>query len=101
MSVQDGRPPMARELTIQIRLSEEEHATIASQAKREGIGVGRRFPSRSPTPGALEGTRPRQALREGHRRRNQGGTLGPAPPVRTVLDTNVLVSALLSPEGAH
>jgi hypothetical protein len=31
---------MARELTIQIRLTEEEHATIASQAKREGLGVG-------------------------------------------------------------
>lgn len=31
---------MARALTIQIRLTEEEHATIASQAKREGLGVG-------------------------------------------------------------
>ena len=31
---------MARELTIQIRLTDEEHATIASQAKREGLGVG-------------------------------------------------------------
>jgi len=31
---------LARELTIQIRLTEEEHATIASQAKREGLGVG-------------------------------------------------------------
>ena len=31
---------MARELTIQIRLTEEEHATIASQAKREGLGIG-------------------------------------------------------------
>ena len=31
---------MARELTIQIRLTEEEHATIAAQAAREGLGVG-------------------------------------------------------------
>jgi hypothetical protein len=31
---------MARELTIQIRLTEEEHDTIASMAKREGLGVG-------------------------------------------------------------
>jgi hypothetical protein len=36
----EGERRMARELTIQIRLSEEEHATIASQAKREGLGVG-------------------------------------------------------------
>jgi hypothetical protein len=31
---------MARQLTIQIRLTQKEHATIASQAKREGLGVG-------------------------------------------------------------
>lgn len=31
---------MARELTIQIRLSKEEHDTIAAQAAREGLGVG-------------------------------------------------------------
>jgi hypothetical protein len=31
---------MARDLTIQIRLTEEEHATIALQAKRQGLGVG-------------------------------------------------------------
>jgi hypothetical protein len=31
---------MARALTIQIRLTEEEHATIVSQAKREGLAVG-------------------------------------------------------------
>ena len=30
---------MARELTIQIRLTEQEHATIAAQAAREGLGV--------------------------------------------------------------
>ena len=31
---------MARDLTIQIRLTKEEHATIAAQAEREGLGVG-------------------------------------------------------------
>src|SRR5437764_12278292 len=31
---------MARELTIQIRLTKEEHDTIAAQAGREGLGVG-------------------------------------------------------------
>jgi len=31
---------MARERTIQIRLTQEEHSTIASQAEREGLGVG-------------------------------------------------------------
>ena len=31
---------MARELTIQIRLTKEEHETIAAQAGREGLGVG-------------------------------------------------------------
>lgn len=31
---------MPRERTIQIRLSEEEHSTIAAQAGREGLGVG-------------------------------------------------------------
>src|SRR6267142_5021897 len=32
--------PMARELTIQIRLSKEEHELIAAQAAKEGLGVG-------------------------------------------------------------
>src|SRR6266436_5862836 len=31
---------MARELTIQIRLTKQEHATIAAQAEKEGLGVG-------------------------------------------------------------
>ncbi len=31
---------MARSLTLQIRLSKEEHETIAAQADREGLGVG-------------------------------------------------------------
>jgi mobilization protein NikA len=31
---------MARDLTIQIRLTKEEHDTIAAQAGREGLGVG-------------------------------------------------------------
>jgi len=31
---------MARDLTIQIRLTKEEHDTIAAQARREGLGVG-------------------------------------------------------------
>ncbi len=31
---------MARDLTIQIRLTEQEHATIAAQAEKEGLGVG-------------------------------------------------------------
>lgn len=31
---------MARDLTIQIRLTKEEHETIAAQAGREGLGVG-------------------------------------------------------------
>jgi len=31
---------MARDLTIQIRLTKEEHDTIAAQAEREGLGVG-------------------------------------------------------------
>ena len=31
---------MARERTIQIRLTKEEHDTIALQAGREGLGVG-------------------------------------------------------------
>jgi hypothetical protein len=31
---------MARDLTIQIRLTKEEHDTIAAQAVREGLGVG-------------------------------------------------------------
>ena len=31
---------MARELTIQIRLTKEEHDTISAQAGREGLGVG-------------------------------------------------------------
>ena len=31
---------MARDLTIQIRLTREEHDTIAAQAVREGLGVG-------------------------------------------------------------
>jgi len=31
---------MARDITIQIRLTEEEHATIAALAEREGLGVG-------------------------------------------------------------
>ncbi len=31
---------MARELTIQIRLSKEEHELIAAQAAKEGLGVG-------------------------------------------------------------
>jgi ABC-type branched-subunit amino acid transport system permease subunit len=31
---------MARELTIQIRLTKEEHSTIATQAGRLGLGVG-------------------------------------------------------------
>jgi hypothetical protein len=31
---------MARELTIQIRLTHKEHSTIAAQAGREGLGVG-------------------------------------------------------------
>jgi hypothetical protein len=31
---------VARDLTIQIRLSKEEHETIAAQATREGLGVG-------------------------------------------------------------
>jgi hypothetical protein len=31
---------MARELTIQIRLTKEEHSAIATQAGREGLGVG-------------------------------------------------------------
>lgn len=31
---------MARDLTIQIRLSKEEHDTIAAQAAKEGLGVG-------------------------------------------------------------
>jgi hypothetical protein len=31
---------MARELTIQIRLTKEEHDTIVAQAQREGLGVG-------------------------------------------------------------
>jgi len=31
---------MARDLTIQIRLTREEHDTIAAQAGREGLGVG-------------------------------------------------------------
>ncbi len=31
---------MARDLTIQIRLTKEEHETIATQAGREGLGVG-------------------------------------------------------------
>jgi hypothetical protein len=31
---------MARELTIQIRLSKEEHDTIAAEAAKEGLGVG-------------------------------------------------------------
>lgn len=31
---------MARDLTIQIRLTKEEHDTIVAQAGREGLGVG-------------------------------------------------------------
>jgi hypothetical protein len=31
---------MARDLTIQIRLTKEEHDTISAQAGREGLGVG-------------------------------------------------------------
>jgi hypothetical protein len=31
---------VARDLTIQIRLTKEEHDTIAAQAGREGLGVG-------------------------------------------------------------
>jgi len=31
---------MARERTIQIRLTHEEHSVIAAQAEREGLGVG-------------------------------------------------------------
>jgi ABC-type branched-subunit amino acid transport system permease subunit len=31
---------VARDLTIQIRLTKEEHQTIAAQAAREGLGVG-------------------------------------------------------------
>ena len=31
---------MARDVTIQIRLTKEEHDTIAAQAGREGLGVG-------------------------------------------------------------
>lgn len=31
---------MPRDLTIQIRLTQEEHSTIAAQAGREGLGVG-------------------------------------------------------------
>lgn len=31
---------MARDLTIQIRLTKEEHDTIAAQAGRDGLGVG-------------------------------------------------------------
>lgn len=31
---------MRRDLTIQIRLTQEEHSTIAAQAGREGLGVG-------------------------------------------------------------
>jgi predicted DNA binding CopG/RHH family protein len=35
-----ARYDVARDLTIQIRLSKEEHDTIAAQAAREGLGVG-------------------------------------------------------------
>lgn len=31
---------MARDLTIQIRLTKEEHDTITAQAGREGLGIG-------------------------------------------------------------
>ncbi len=31
---------MARELTVQIRMTQEEHSAIAALASREGLGVG-------------------------------------------------------------
>jgi hypothetical protein len=31
---------MARELTVQIRMTQEEHSAIAALARREGLGVG-------------------------------------------------------------
>ena len=79
---------MARDLTIQIRLTKEEHETIAAQAGREGLGVGtylralalrnafeslgsprgKAFAVRRRAQKRAKSSRTRQAVGEGHRR---------------------------------